>query len=85
VWEVEPVRARVAKLVDEAISPAAWAIDDTELLKCGIRSPCVARQYTGTAGKVTNCQVAVSVSMVTGRPQPVCCEPHSLARVPALG
>jgi SRSO17 transposase len=40
---------------------AAWAIDDTGLLKCGIASPCVARQYTGTAGKVTNCQVAVSV------------------------
>jgi SRSO17 transposase len=43
----------------------AWAIDDTGLLKCGTASPCVARQYTGTAGKVTNCQVAVSVSMVT--------------------
>ena len=25
----------------------------------------MARQYTGTAGKVTNCQVAVSVSLVT--------------------
>jgi SRSO17 transposase len=25
----------------------------------------VARQYTGTAGKITNCQVAVSVSLVT--------------------
>ena len=64
-WDVEPVRSRVAELVDEAISPAAWAIDDTGLLKSGVRSPCVARQYTGTAGKVTNCQVAVSVSMVT--------------------
>jgi SRSO17 transposase len=64
-WDVEPVRARVAELVDEAVTPQAWAIDDTGLLKCGTASPCVARQYTGTAGKVTNCQVAVSVSMVT--------------------
>ena len=64
-WDVEPVRARVAELVDEAVSPQAWAIDDTGLPKCGSASPCVARQYTGTAGKVTNCQVAVSVSMVT--------------------
>ena len=64
-WPVEPVRARIAELVDDAISPAAWAVDDTGLLKCGIASPCVARQYTGTAGKVTNCQIAVSVSMVT--------------------
>jgi SRSO17 transposase len=64
-WEVTPVRARVAELVDEAVAPVAWAVDDTGLLKCGTASPCVARQYTGTAGKVTNCQIAVSVSMVT--------------------
>jgi SRSO17 transposase len=64
-WPVEPVRARIAELVDEAVEPVAWAIDDTGLLKCGTASPCVARQYTGTAGKVTNCQIAVSVSMVT--------------------
>ena len=64
-WDVGPVRARVAELVDEAVTPQAWALDDTGLLKCGTASPCVARQYTGTAGKVTNCQVAVSVSMVT--------------------
>ena len=64
-WPVEPVRERIAALADDAITPAAWAIDDTGLLKCGTASPCVARQYTGTAGKVTNCQIAVSVSMVT--------------------
>jgi SRSO17 transposase len=64
-WVVEPVRARIAELVDAATVPQAWAIDDTGLLKCGTASPCVARQYTGTAGKVTNCQIAVSVSMVT--------------------
>jgi SRSO17 transposase len=64
-WPVEPVRERIAEVVDDAITPEAWAIDDTGLLKCGTASPCVARQYTGTAGKVTNCQIAVSVSMVT--------------------
>ena len=64
-WEVTPVRARIAELVDDAVSPVAWAIDDTGLLKCGTASACVARQYTGTAGKVTNCQIAVSVSLVT--------------------
>jgi SRSO17 transposase len=64
-WPVEPIRARIAELIDEAVTPVAWAIDDTGLLKCGIASPCVARQYTGTAGKVTNCQIAVSISMVT--------------------
>src|SRR3954447_12561701 len=64
-WQVEPVRQRIAALADEAVTPVAWAIDDTGLLKYGTASPCVARQYTGTAGKVTNCQIAVSVSMVT--------------------
>jgi SRSO17 transposase len=65
LWDVTPVRERIAELVDDAVGPVAWAIDDTGLLKCGTSSPCVARQYTGTAGKVTNCQIAVSVSMVT--------------------
>jgi SRSO17 transposase len=64
-WDVVPVRARIAERVDQAVAPVAWAIDDTGLLKYGTASPCVARQYTGTAGKVTNCQIAVSVSMVT--------------------
>ena len=64
-WEVTPVRRRIAERVDEALEGPAWAIDDTGLLKYGKASPCVARQYTGTAGKVTNCQVAVSVSLVT--------------------
>jgi hypothetical protein len=60
-----PVRERIAELIDETVAAAAWAIDDTGLLKCGTASPCVARQYAGTAGKVTNCQVALRVSMVT--------------------
>jgi SRSO17 transposase len=64
-WDVTPVRRRIAERVDAALQAAAWAVDDTGLLKYGNASPCVARQYTGTAGKVTNCQVAVSVSMVT--------------------
>ncbi len=55
-WEVEPVRKACA-----LIQPHAWMIDDTGLVKDGASSACVARQYTGTLGKVGNCQVAVSV------------------------
>jgi SRSO17 transposase len=64
-WEVTAVRARLARLAHKTVAPEAWVVDDTGFLKDGSRSPCVARQYTGTAGKVTNCQVGVSVHMVT--------------------
>src|SRR3954469_23215428 len=43
-WDVVPVRRRVAQRVDAAIGPAAWAVDDTGLLKDGTASPGVARQ-----------------------------------------
>ena len=44
-----------------------WIIDDTGLLKCGNHSVGVNRQYTGSAGKITNCQIAVSLTVATPR------------------
>ena len=64
-WDAAAVRQRLAVRMDKAIEPTAWALDDTGWLKCGTASACVARQYTGTAGKVTNCQVGVSLNLVT--------------------
>ena len=40
-------------------------VDDTGFAKDGTASPCVSRQYSGTLGKIGNCQVAVSVQLVT--------------------
>lgn len=64
-WEYEEVRANVARWAVEAISPDAYVVDDTGFAKDGKASPLVARMYCGTLGKTANCQIAVSVQMVT--------------------
>src|SRR3954468_24132834 len=64
-WAVEPVRERLAHRAIEVIAPDAWVVDDTGFPKDGTASPGVARQYSGTLGKVGNCQVAVSICAVT--------------------
>ncbi len=60
-WDVEPVGKTPSRKACTLIAPDAWVIDDTGFLKDGDASACVARQYSGTLGKVGNCQVAVSV------------------------
>src|SRR5215217_5158225 len=64
-WPVEPVRARLAARAVAVIAPDAWVVDDTGFPKDGTASPGVARQYSGTLGKVGNCQIGVSISAVT--------------------
>ncbi|MFJ3980282.1 IS701 family transposase [Streptomyces sp. NPDC090021] len=59
-WDPAHVRARLAWKMETVIRPSALIFDDTGFLKDGNASACVSRQYTGTAGKVTNCQVGVS-------------------------
>ncbi|WP_214109400.1 IS701 family transposase [Acrocarpospora catenulata] len=64
-WDYAGVRRRLAQRAIGVVAPQARVLDDTGHLKDGDASPGVARQYTGTAGKVTNCQIAVSVHAVT--------------------
>ena len=64
-WDTEAVRARLARRAVEVVAPVAWVVDDTGFPKDGEGSPCVARQYSGTLGKVGNCQIGVSVHAVT--------------------
>lgn len=60
-WPVESVRARLARRAVAVVRPQVWVVDDTGFLKDGVSSPGVARQYSGTLGKVGNCQIGVSV------------------------
>lgn len=64
-WPVEPVRRKLARKAVALIEPEAWVVDDTGFVKDGPASPGVARQYSGTLGKIGNVQIGVSVHAVT--------------------
>lgn len=64
-WDTGSVRAGLARRAVELIEPVAWVVDDTGFPKDGRGSPGVARQYSGTLGRVANCQIGVSVHAVT--------------------
>src|SRR5205814_7279959 len=57
----------VREYVVEALSGTdpVLVIDETGFLKQGKASCGVARQYTGSAGKITNCQIGVFASYVS--------------------
>jgi len=64
-WDYSEVRGRLARWAQEFIDPRAYVIDDTGFPKDGLDSPGVARMYSGSLGKVGNCQIGVSVHAVT--------------------
>jgi SRSO17 transposase len=61
-WDEVAVRRALARRMGRELAPAAWVVDDTGFPKFGKHSVGVARQYSGTLGKVGNCQVGVSVN-----------------------
>src|SRR6266545_4106669 len=63
-WDYAAVRRNVARWFAASQPVEALVVDDTGFAKDGPASPCVARQYSGTLGKVGNCQVGVSVHLV---------------------
>jgi len=67
-WEDRPVRDRLARRVLAAVGTGGSVIlDDTGFPKQGEHSVGVARQYSGTLGKVGNCQVAVTLQYATAQ------------------
>jgi len=68
-WDADALRDIVREYVVEnlATADAVLVIDETGFLKQGKASCGVARQYTGSAGKITNCQIGVFASYVSAR------------------
>ena len=68
-WDADALRDVVRDYVAERLvdNDAVLVIDETGFLKQGKSSCGVARQYTGSAGKITNCQVGVFAAYVSRR------------------
>jgi len=66
-WDADALRDIVRDYVIEHLADdnAVLVIDETGFLKQGKASCGVARQYTGSAGKITNCQIGVFAAYVS--------------------
>ena len=66
-WDADALRDVVRAYAMETLADpdAVLVLDETGFLKQGKGSCGVARQYTGSAGKVTNCQIGVFAAYVS--------------------
>jgi SRSO17 transposase len=66
-WDADALRDIVRDYALETLADpdAVLVIDETGFLKQGKASCGVARQYTGSAGKITNCQIGVFATYVS--------------------
>jgi SRSO17 transposase len=67
-WDVDGVRDDVRDYVVEQLGDpdGVLIVDDTGFVKKGVRSAGVQRQYSGTAGRVENCQIGVFLAYASG-------------------
>jgi SRSO17 transposase len=68
-WDPDAVRDDVRDYLVEAIGDPGGVLiaDETGFIKKGRRSAGVQRQYSGTAGRVENCQLGTFLCYATGR------------------
>ena len=60
-WDPRPVREALARFVAREAGDGVLIVDDTGFPKQGRHSVGVARHYSGTLGKVGNCQIGVTL------------------------
>jgi SRSO17 transposase len=67
-WDADAVRDELQTFVIERFGEAdgIGIVDETGFLKKGTKSVGVKRQYSGTAGKIENCQIGVFLAYRTG-------------------
>src|SRR4051812_22955095 len=68
-WDAEAVRDDLRAYVVEHLGDpdAVLVLDETGFLKKGTKSVGVARQYSGTAGRIENCQIGVFLAYASPR------------------
>ncbi|GAB4006778.1 hypothetical protein GCM10029992_58650 [Glycomyces albus] len=68
-WDDDRVRSEIRAWASERLSTAeglrGLAVDETGDIKKGARTVGVQRQYSGTAGRIENCQLAVYLALAT--------------------
>ena len=68
-WNADALRDLVRDYTVEILAApdSVLVVDETGFLKQGKASCGVGRQYTGSAGKITNCQIVVFAAYVSGK------------------
>src|SRR5205085_283566 len=66
-WDPAVLVRACAERVAAEIGVTGWVVDDTGIAKDGDHSPGVKRQYSGTLGKIGNCQITVSLHAIGER------------------
>ncbi|SDH69680.1 DDE superfamily endonuclease [Pseudonocardia oroxyli] len=69
-WDVDGVRDDLRGYVLENLGDTAsgvFVVDETGFIKKGLRSAGVQRQFTGTSGKIDNCQLGVFLAYASAK------------------
>ena len=68
-WSADALRDELQRYVHEHLSDpdAVLVVDETGFLKKGTKSVGVKRQYSGTAGRIENCQIGVFLAYASAR------------------